>query len=178
LHIWEDHFYPEVIDPDTGEQLEQGEEGELVLTALTRETLPILRYRTGDLTSIRYDNCECGRTTVQMDNVTGRADDLLVIRGINFYPTELEDVVVGIDGVAPHYRVDVYREESLDSLELTLELEQNRSKAKEKEELRDELIERLSSVFSFTPDDITLVAPQTLERTEVGKAQYVYDQRE
>lgn len=176
LHIWEDHFYPEVIDPETGEQLEPGEEGELVLTPLTKEALPLLRYRTGDLTSLTYDECECGRTTVRMDNVTGRTDDLLVVRGINFYPSELEHAVLNIDGVAPHYRVDVYREDNLDTLELTVE--RTTEAERSEETLRDDIMERLTNILSFTPDELELVPPRTLERTEVGKAQYVYDHRE
>ncbi|KPN31060.1 long-chain-fatty-acid--CoA ligase [Halolamina pelagica] len=101
LHIWEDHFLPEVVDPRTGEPVDEGEEGELVLTTLTKEALPVLRYRTGDLTTLDYEECECGRTMVRMDNVTGRADDLLIVRGVNLYPSEIEHAVLDIDGVAP-----------------------------------------------------------------------------
>jgi len=101
LHIFEDHFYPEVVDPATGEPLPEGEEGELVLTTLTKEVLPVLRHRTGDLTTLNYEQCDCGRTMVRMDNVTGRADDLLIVRGVNLYPSEIEDVVLKFDGVEP-----------------------------------------------------------------------------
>ena len=122
LHVWEDHFYPEVVDPATGEPLDEGEEGELVLTSLTKEALPVIRYRTGDLTTLDYETCECRRTAVRMDGVTGRADDLLIVRGVNCYPSEIESVVLEFDEVAPHYRIDLDRENNLDRLELTVEL--------------------------------------------------------
>ncbi|MFD1562681.1 phenylacetate--CoA ligase PaaK [Haloarchaeobius amylolyticus] len=176
LHIWEDHFYPEVVDPQTGEPVEEGEEGELVLTTLTKEALPVLRYRTGDLTTLNYDECECGRTMVRMDNVTGRADDLLIVRGVNLYPSEIEHVVLEIDGVAPHYRIDLHKEGTLDVMELTIE------KAEEfdgdDEELRDQIMTRLENVLQFTPDELELVDHGGVARTEVGKVQRVYDHRE
>ncbi|WP_440770287.1 phenylacetate--CoA ligase PaaK [Natronorubrum sp. DTA28] len=175
LHIWEDHFYPEVIDPQTGEVLPEGEEGELVLTTLTKEALPALRYRTGDLTTLTYDECECGRTMVRMDNVTGRADDLLIVRGVNLYPSEIEDVVLEFDAVAPYYRIDLDRENNLDTLELTIELEPEFDG--DVEDLRDRILTRLSNVLSFTPDELEIVDPDSIERTEVGKVKRVYDHR-
>ncbi|ELY40387.1 phenylacetate--CoA ligase PaaK [Natronorubrum tibetense] len=175
LHIWEDHFYPEVVDPQTGEPLPEGEEGELVLTTLTKEALPALRYRTGDLTTLTYDECECGRTMVRMDNVTGRADDLLIVRGVNFYPSEIEDVVLEFDAVAPYYRIDLDRENNLDTLELTIELEPEFDG--DVEDLRDRILTRLSNVLSFTPDELDIVDPDSIERTEVGKVKRVYDHR-
>ncbi|SDQ22440.1 phenylacetate--CoA ligase PaaK [Natronobacterium texcoconense] len=175
LHIWEDHFYPEVIDPQTGDPLPEGEEGELVLTTLTKEALPALRYRTGDLTTLTYEECECGRTMVRMDNVTGRADDLLIVRGVNLYPSEIEDVVLEFDRVAPHYRIDLYREGELDRLELTLELADNFDG--DRAELRDRVLTRLENVLSFTPDELDLVEQGSIERTEVGKVKRVYDHR-
>ncbi|WP_340100044.1 phenylacetate--CoA ligase PaaK [Salinibaculum salinum] len=176
LHIWEDHFYPEVINPQTGEPVEEGEEGELVLTTLTKEALPVLRYRTGDLTTLNYDECECGRTMVRMDNVTGRADDLLIVRGVNLYPSEIEHVVLDIDGVAPHYRIDLYKEGSLDVMELTVEKDLDFEG--DEEELQSIIMKRLSNVLQFTPDELDLVEPGGIERTEVGKVQRVYDHRE
>ncbi|MEF8784973.1 MAG: phenylacetate--CoA ligase PaaK [Haloarculaceae archaeon] len=176
LHIWEDHFYPEIIDPQTGEPVEEGEEGELVLTSLTKEALPVLRYRTGDLTTLNYDECECGRTMVRMDNVTGRADDLLIVRGVNLYPSEIEHIVLDIDGVAPHYRIDLYKEGSLDVMELTIERDEGIDRGDS--ELKDEILTRLQNVLSFTPDELELVEPGGIERTEVGKVQRVYDHRE
>ncbi|SEP30027.1 phenylacetate-CoA ligase [Halogranum amylolyticum] len=175
LHIWEDHFYPEVIDPETGEPVEEGEEGELVITSLTKQGLPVLRYRTGDLTRLNYDTCECGRTMVRMDNITGRADDLLIVRGVNMYPSEIEDVVLEFDEVAPHYRIDLYRRNNLDVLELTIE--QDHDFEGDTEEVCKRIERRLSNVLSFTPDKIDLVPTGDIERSEVGKVQRVFDHR-
>ncbi|GGL65259.1 phenylacetate--CoA ligase PaaK [Halocalculus aciditolerans] len=176
LHIWEDHFYPEVVDPKTGDPLPEGEEGELVLTSLTKEALPVLRYRTGDLTTLTYEECECGRTMVRMDNVTGRADDLLIVRGVNLYPSEIEDVVLEFDEVAPFYRIDLYRENNLDRLELQVERE--RDVSVDDDDLRARIERRLSNVLSFTPDHIEITAPGGIERTETGKVKRVYDHRD
>jgi phenylacetate-CoA ligase len=175
LHIFEDHFYPEVVDPATGEPLPEGEEGELVLTTLTKEALPVLRYRTGDLTTLSYDECDCGRTMVRMDNVTGRADDLLIVRGVNLYPSEIEDVVLMFDGVEPQYRIDLYEEDSLDRIEITVELAEGFDG--DVDRLRTDIEDRLSNVLAFTPDGLDLVEYGTIERTEVGKVKRVYDHR-
>ncbi|MXV62725.1 AMP-binding protein [Natronorubrum sp. JWXQ-INN-674] len=175
MHIWEDHFYPEVIDPQTGEPLPEGEEGELVLTSLSKEALPVLRYRTGDLTTLTSDECACGRTMVRMDSVTGRADDLLIVRGVNLYPSQIEDVVLEFDAVAPYYRIDLYREDTLDRLELTVELVDDFDG--DVDRLRDELLERLQNALSFRPDELELAEYGTIERTEVGKVKRVYDHR-
>jgi phenylacetate-CoA ligase len=176
LHIWEDHYYPEVVDPQTGEPVEEGEEGELVLTTLTKEALPVLRYRTGDLTTLNYDECACGRTMVRMDNVTGRADDLLVVRGVNLYPSEIEHTIIDIEGVAPFYRIDLERDGNLDVMELTVERAEDVERSDEA--LREDILTRLENVLSFTPDELRLVDPGGIERTEVGKVQRVYDHRE
>jgi phenylacetate-CoA ligase len=176
LHIWEDHYYPEVVDPRTGEPVEEGEEGELVLTTLTKEALPVLRYRTGDLTTLNYEKCECGRTMVRMDNITGRADDLLVVRGVNLYPSEIEHTVVDIEGVAPHYRIELYRDGNLDVLELTIERDEEVERSDQA--LREDILQRLQNVLSFKPDELNLVEPGGIGRTEVGKVQRVYDHRE
>ncbi|WP_049891427.1 phenylacetate--CoA ligase PaaK [Natronococcus amylolyticus] len=175
LHIWEDRFFPEVIDPETGEPLPVGEEGELVLTTLSKEALPVLRYRTGDLTSLTYETCECGRTMVRMDNVTGRADDLVIVRGVNFYPSEIEDVVLEFDEVAPYYRIDLDRVDNLDTLEVTIEREPEFDGSVD--DLRDRVMTRLQNVLSFTPDTLTIAEPGGIERTKVGKVKRVYDHR-
>ncbi len=175
LHIWEDRFYPEVVDPDTGEPLPEGEEGELVLTTLSKEALPVLRYRTGDLTTLNYDECACGRTMVRMDNITGRADDLIIVRGVNLYPSEVEDVVLEFDEIAPYYRIDLDREENLDTIEVTVEVEDEFDG--DREELHDRILTRLENVLSFTPDQLTLAEYGTIERTEVGKVKRVFDNR-
>jgi phenylacetate-CoA ligase len=175
LHIWEDLFYPEVVDPRTGDPVEEGEEGELVLTTLAKEALPVLRYRTGDLTTLDYDTCECGRTAVRMDNVTGRADDLLIVRGVNFYPSEIEDVVLEFEQVAPHYRIDLDREGNLDTVELTVELVEDF--AGDVDDLEARIGTRLKNVLGFTPDEFHLVPYGDIARQETGKVQRVYDHR-
>jgi phenylacetate-CoA ligase len=175
LHIWEDLFYPEVIDPRTGDPVDEGEEGELVLTTLAKDALPVLRYRTGDLTTLDYDTCDCGRTAVRMDNVTGRADDLLIVRGANFYPSEVEDVVLEFDQIAPHYRIDLYRDGNLDTVELTVELVEGFDG--DADALRDRVRTRLNNVLSFKPDQLDLVPYGDIARQETGKVQRVYDHR-
>jgi phenylacetate-CoA ligase len=175
LHIWEDRFYPEVVDPSTGDPVGEGEEGELVLTTLSKDALPVLRYRTGDLTTLNYDTCDCGRTAVRMDNITGRSDDLIIVRGVNFYPSEVESVVLEFDEVAPHYRIDLRREDNLDRLEITVELAEDFEGSPS--ELRTRIKDRLSNVLSFTPDELDLVDYGGIARTEVGKVQRVYDHR-
>ncbi len=175
LHVWEDHFYPEVVDPDTGEVLPEGEEGELVLTTLTKEALPVLRYRTGDITSLNYDTCGCGRTAVRMDNVTGRTDDLLIVRGVNVYPSQIEEVLVDYDEIAPHYRIDLRREGQLDAMEITVEHHEDFDG--DREELEDELLTAIEGTLDVTPDEFTVVGPEVIERSEVGKVQRVFDHR-
>ena len=175
LHVWEDRFLPEVIDPATGEPVEDGEEGELVLTTLSKEALPVLRYRTGDLTTLYYDECECGRTMVRMDNVTGRTDDLIIVRGVNLYPSEIEHVILDIDGVAPYYRIDLHERDNLDVMELTVEVDE--AFDGDRQQLHGTIQKRLENVLAFTPDDLELVDPGSIARTEVGKVQRVYDHR-
>ncbi|AGB36954.1 phenylacetate--CoA ligase PaaK [Natronococcus occultus] len=175
MHVWEDHFYPEVIDPKTGETLPEGAEGELVLTSLSKEALPVLRYRTGDLTSLTTDECGCGRTTARMDSVTGRADDQFVVRGVSLYPSQIEDVVLEFDAVAPYYRIDLSREDELDRMALTVELTTGFDG--DRESLREAVLDRLTNVLSIRPDVLELVEHDTIERTEVGKVKRVYDHR-
>jgi len=120
-HVQEDHFLPEIIDADSGEPLPPGQEGELVFTSLTKEALPMLRYRTQDISSVDYDPCVCGRTTVRMSRIKGRRDDMLIIRGVNLYPSEVERILLGIPGVAPHYQLVVERPHTLDEISLLCE---------------------------------------------------------
>ncbi|WP_323677180.1 phenylacetate--CoA ligase PaaK [Halorubellus sp. PRR65] len=176
LHLWEDHFYPEVVDPETGEVLPEGEEGELVVTSLTKQAFPMIRYRTGDMTRLNYDTCDCGRTMVRMDNVTGRADDLLIVRGVNVYPSQIEEVMVDIADVAPHYRIDLYREGNLDTLELTVEHAHDYDDSHEA--LEDDIEARLKEVLDVKPDEVEVVGPGVIDRTEVGKVKRVYDHRD
>lgn len=175
LHIWEDHFYPEIIDPQTGEPVEEGERGELVLTSLTKEALPVLRYRTGDMTSLTREVCDCGRVCARMDNVQGRADDLLIVRGINVYPSQIEEVILNFEEVAPHYRIDLYRENNLDTIEITAELVPEFDA--DIDELRDQIAAELKSVLAITPDKLELVPPGGIDRQETGKIQRVWDHR-
>ena len=175
LHVWEDHFYPEIIDPDTGETLPPGETGELVLTTLTKEAQPILRYRTGDITHLYEEECECGRTERRMGNITGRTDDLLIVRGVNVYASQIEETMLDIDEVAPHYRLDLRREDTLDTMEITVEPhEQSRTGP---DELRTAIDDRLNDQLDVSPDSIEVVDPGTIDRTEVGKVKRVFDHR-
>jgi phenylacetate-CoA ligase len=175
LHVWEDHFYPEVVDPETGEVLPEGEEGELVLTNLTAEALPAIRYRTGDITSLTTDRCECGRTAVRMDNVTGRVDDLLIVRGVNVYASGIEEAVVGVDDVSGHYRIDLHRESSLDTIHITAERHAEADRSNE--ELAERIAARLEATLEISPDEVTVVDPGGIERNETGKVKRVYDHR-
>lgn len=176
LHVWEDHFYPEVVDPQTGEPLPEGEEGELVITTLTKDALPVLRYRTGDMTSLTYEECDCGRTVVRMDNVTGRTDDLIIVRGVNVYPSQIEEVMVDIEDVAPHYRIDLYRRGNLDRMELTVEYHEDYAGTHEELELR--IRKKLEETLEVKPDEIEVVGPGVVDRTEVGKVKRVFDHRD
>ncbi|NHN58873.1 MULTISPECIES: phenylacetate--CoA ligase PaaK [Halorussus] len=176
LHVWEDHFLPEVVDPRTGEPLPEGEEGELVLTTLTKEALPVLRYRTGDMTALTYEECECGRTVARMGNVTGRTDDLIIVRGINVYPSQIEEVMVDIADVAPHYRIDLYRRGNLDTMELTVEYHEDYEGGHD--ELKRRIREELEETLEVKPDEIEVVGPGVIDRTEVGKVKRVYDHRD
>ena len=122
MHINEDHFYPEIINPDTEEVLERGSQGELVITTLTKEGIPMLRYRTKDITKINYEPCKCGRTFARMDKIKGRSDDMLKIRGVNVFPSQIESVLMGFDKIAPHYQLVVTRANFSDALEVKVEL--------------------------------------------------------
>lgn len=176
LHVWEDHFYPEIVDPETGAVLPEGEEGELVLTTLTKEALPVLRYRTGDITSLTREPCECGRTHARMDNITGRTDDLLIVRGVNVYASQIEETMLALAEVAPQYRIDLTRENTLDRMEITVEPHEGYDGTATALETR--IRKRLEDVLSVKPDDVTVVDPGSVERTEVGKVQRVFDHRE
>ncbi len=177
LHISEDHFIVEVIDPETGETLDYGEEGELVFTTLTKEAFPILRYRTKDISILREDPCACGRTTARMKKVTGRTDDMLIIRGVNVFPSQIESVLMEIKGVAPHYQIIVDRKGFLDNLEVLVELEEEMftGSFRDLEAMEKNIQRQLSTVLSIDVD-IKLVEPKTIERSE-GKSKRVIDKR-
>jgi phenylacetate-CoA ligase len=178
LHVNEDHLLVEVIDPDTEEVLDYGEQGELVITTLTKEAFPVLRYRTHDLTVLDPSRCDCGRTLVRMRKVRQRTDDMLIIRGVNVFPSQIEDVLFRIDGVRPHYLIVVERKKNLDDLEVRLEVEEAifSDSMAAMLELRQAIADKLQSVLGLRAR-ITLVEPGTIERT-TGKAQRVLDLRE
>lgn len=177
MHIAEDHFIAEIIDPDTGVKLPPNTKGELVLTPLTREGFSVLRYRTRDITSLDYTPCPCGRTHVRMEKVTGRTDDMLIIRGVNVYPSQIESVLMDIEGVGPHYLLVVSRRGRLDELEVQVELSRDSFTGtyKQLEDLRRRVEEALRTTLNLTPR-VKLVEYQSLERT-AGKAKRVIDNR-
>ncbi|MCG2829345.1 phenylacetate--CoA ligase [Methanothermobacter sp. K4] len=177
LHIFEDHFYPEIIDPKTKEKLPYGRKGELVLTTLTREGMPILRFRTKDITALRNDKCGCGRTLVRMDRITGRSDDMLKIRGVIVFPSQIERALLKIKGLEPHYQIVVTRPEFLDELEVQVEAspELFSDEVKHVEEARRMIEKHIHSEIGLRVN-VTLVEPGSLPRSE-GKAIRVIDKR-
>ncbi|SFI84906.1 phenylacetate--CoA ligase family protein [Thermoflavimicrobium dichotomicum] len=184
LHIAEDHFLVEVIDPDTLEPVPEGVLGELVFTTLTKEAMPVIRYRTGDLASIHRDPCRCGRTHARMSRVKGRMDDMLIIRGVNMFPSEVEACLLSQPELAPHYQLVVEKEGALDRLIVEVEMAQEFASAVEgdlqggdekRETLRGELLEKLQSTLNLKCE-LQLLPPQTLPRSQ-GKAVRIVDRR-
>jgi phenylacetate-CoA ligase len=185
-HVNEDHFLPEVVDPDTGEPLPDGEEGVLVFTTLTKEALPLVRYWTGDVTSLDSEPCLCGRTLTRMDRIKGRADDMLIIRGVNVYPTQVEAVLLELPELTPNYRIVVRRERTLDEADVEIEvseafLREAGSESLEEEHdhvraLRGLAEQRLRDSIGCTLA-VLLKAPGTVPRSEGGKLQRVVDSR-
>lgn len=177
LHIEEDHFIPEIIDPVTGEVLEDGMKGELVFTTLTKQGLPVIRYRTRDITSLNYEKCSCGRTNARMNKVMGRSDDMLIIRGVNVFPTQVESILVKITEVEPHYLLVVDRHNNLDTLEIWVEMSDQlfSDEVKKVEQVRNKIKEEVQSLLGLTAR-IKLVEPKTIARSE-GKAKRVLDRR-
>ena len=179
LHINEDHFYPEIIDPETGERLEDGQKGELVFTTLTREGTPLIRYRTRDITYLMGQTCRCGRTTTRMHRLLGRTDDMLVIRGVNVFPSQIEHVLMRIEETQPHYQIIVDRGEThLDEVEILVEVEGAFFSDETKRlEIIREKIEREIRLELGIGARIRLVESKTIERS-VGKAKRVIDRRQ
>ncbi|HNY51932.1 MAG TPA: phenylacetate--CoA ligase [Bacteroidales bacterium] len=177
LHISEDHFYPEIIDPETLEVLPEGSMGELVFTTLTKEGLPLIRYRTRDLTRLNYGRCKCGRSMVRMDKCIGRSDDMLIIRGVNLFPSQIESVLLEMSGIKPHYQLIVDRVNNLDTLELKVEVDEDffLDKISQLETLRMKLQDNLQSSLGLGIK-VTLVEPKILGRSE-GKSNRVIDKR-
>ncbi|MCP9611899.1 phenylacetate--CoA ligase family protein [Coprobacter tertius] len=176
-HISEDHFYPEIIDPDTFDPVAPGQQGELVFTTITKEGLPLLRYRTKDLCSLIYDKCECGRTTVRMTRIKGRSDDMLIIRGVNVFPSQVESVILELEEFEPHYMLVVDRKNNLDTLEVQVEVRENyySDEISQMMELKKKIGHRLQSVLGLAAT-IKLVEPRSLARSE-GKSKRVIDNR-
>jgi phenylacetate-CoA ligase len=177
MHVLEDHFLPEIIDPDTFEPLPSGEVGELVFTTLTKVAFPIIRYRTKDLSRLYYDQCRCGRTLVRMEKITGRTDDMLIIRGVNVFPSQVEHVLMGIEGVEPHYQIEVNREGSLDTMHVLVEVSDSvfHDEVKVLEGLTRKIQAEIKDLLGVTCG-VKLVEPRTIKRSE-GKAQRVIDNR-
>jgi phenylacetate-CoA ligase len=178
LHINEDHFFPEIIDPDTLQVLPPGRTGELVFTTLTKEGLPLIRYRTRDLTRLTYEKCRCGRTMVRMAKCLGRSDDMLIIRGVNLFPSQVESVLLEMSGIKPHYILIVDRVNNLDTLELKVEVDEAffQDKISQLEALRQKLQNNLENALGLSIK-VMLVEPKIIERSE-GKAKHVIDKRE
>ncbi len=177
MHINEDHFIPELIDPNTLEPVAEGEFGELVFTTVTKEGLPLLRYRTRDLTRLHYETCDCGRTLVRMEKCKGRTDDMLIIRGVNLFPSQIESVLLELDETSPHYLLEVDRVNNLDSLQLLVEVEENffTDKIRQLEEVRKKIRDSIENTIGLRVE-VKLVEPKTIERSE-GKAKRVIDKR-
>jgi phenylacetate-CoA ligase len=177
LHVFEDYFIPEIINPETGEVLPAGERGELVFTTLTKEAFPVIRYRTKDISRLITEQCSCGRTFHRMQRITGRTDDMLIIRGVNVFPSQIEHVLMSIEGVEPHYQIIVDREGALDVMEVQVEVSEHifSDEVKILEGL-GKRIEREIKDLLGTTCKIKLVEPKTIQRSE-GKAKRVIDNR-
>jgi phenylacetate-CoA ligase len=177
LHVFEDHFIPEIIDPETGRTLPPGEPGELVFTTLTKEAFPVLRYRTRDISRLIPTPCVCGRTLVRMERISGRTDDMLIIRGVNVFPSQIESVLMEIEGVEPHYQLIVSREGPLDVLEVQVEINESvfSDAIKGLEKLAKRVETDIKDLLGVSCK-VKLVEPKTIQRSE-GKATRVIDKR-
>jgi phenylacetate-CoA ligase len=177
LHIFEDYFYPEIIDPNTGQQLPVGEKGELVITTITKEGTPVLRYRTRDITYMLAGPCSCGRTSRRMHRLLGRTDDMLIIRGVNVFPSQIEQVLFEIEGVEPHYQLVIERHGQLDDLEVQVEMNESlfSDEIKNLEKVERRIAHKLHSTLNINAS-VKLVEPKSIPRSE-GKAKRIIDNR-
>jgi len=177
LHISEDHFFPEIVDPDTKHPLSDGTEGELVFTTLTKEGIPLLRYNTRDLSTLNREKCSCGRTTVRMKKIAGRSDDMLIIRGVNLFPSQIEHVLLEMGETSAHYLLYVDRDNNLDTLELQVEMDEGNlmETIRDLQMLSQKIQHALNSAIGLSVK-VTLVEPKTIARSE-GKAVRVVDNR-
>lgn len=178
LHLYEDHFFPEIIDPNTQKQLPENTSGELVLTTLTRVGMPLIRFRTKDITKIHHERCGCGRTLVKMDKITGRTDDMLKIKGVSVFPSQIEKALLSIEGVEPHYQIILTRPNMLDQIEIKVEASPEIffDNVKELIGIRDKLAQAIHDEIGLRVN-VTLVEPKTIDRIETGKAKRVIDKR-
>lgn len=177
LHIWEDHFIPEIIDPVSGQRLPEGERGELVVTTITKQGIPLIRYRTRDITSLTYEPCICGRTHARIARMSGRSDDMLIIRGVNVFPSQIEAILVGIEGIEPHYMLIVDRQGTLDTLTVQVEVSEQlfSDEIKVLQALARRVEKEIKDMLGVTCT-AKLVEPKTIQRSE-GKAKRVTDNR-
>lgn len=177
MHISEDHFIVETIDPETGEQLPFGEKGELVFTTITKEAIPLIRYRTRDISRIMKEPCKCGRTFVRMEKVTGRSDDMLIIRGVNVFPSQIESILIDTQGIMPHYQLVVDRVDNMDTLEVKVEVSEDifSDEVKELQALEKGLQKDIKDIIGVSCK-VRLVEPKSIARSE-GKAVRVIDNR-
>ena len=177
LHIFEDHFYPEIIDPQTCEVLPDGQEGELVLTTLSKRAMPMLRYRTRDITSLETAKCPCGRTLRRIRRIGRRSDDMFIIRGVNVFPSQVEAALLAVEGTLPHYQIILTREKGLDNMEVQVEVTADvfSDQIRAMESLRAKIIHAMTNILGINVA-VSLVAPHTIGRSE-GKAKRVIDKR-
>lgn len=177
LHVFEDHFIAEIIDPETGEVLPYGEVGELVFTSITKEAFPIIRYRTRDITSLNPEPCICGRTHVRMNKVSGRTDDMLIIRGVNVFPSQIESVLMKTNEIAPHYQLIVDREGNLDNLTVMVEIDETHfaDEVRQLQKLGEKISHNIKEYLGVSAK-VKLVEPKSIARSE-GKAVRVIDNR-
>jgi phenylacetate-CoA ligase len=177
LHIFEDHFIPEIIDPASGETLPYGERGELVFTSITKEAFPVIRYRTRDISTLNAEPCICGRTLVRMEKVSGRTDDMLIIRGVNVFPSQIESVLMEMEGVSPHYQLVVDREGNLDTLTVRVEVDEHvfSDEVKQLQDLERRISKNIKEYLGVSAK-VKLVEPKAIARSE-GKAIRVIDNR-
>ena len=177
LHVFEDHFYPEIIDPETGASLPDGEEGELVLTTLSKKAMPMIRYRTRDITRIINEPCTCGRTLRRIQRIGRRSDDMIIIRGVNVFPSQIEAALLKVEGALPHYQIILTRERGLDQMAVEVEVtpEVFNDKVSALEQVRARLALAIEQICGIRVD-LRLVEPRTIERSE-GKAKRVIDRR-
>ncbi|AKJ63811.1 phenylacetate--CoA ligase family protein [Kiritimatiella glycovorans] len=177
LHIFEDHFLVEIVDPETGEPMPDGEEGELVLTTLSKQAMPVIRYRTHDITRIIAEPCPCGRTLRRIERIARRSDDMIIVRGVNVFPSQIEAALLKVEETLPHYRIVLTREEGLDRMQVQVEVTESvfSDRVREMEELRQRLAHAVEETVGLRVD-LRLAEPHTLERS-AGKARRVDDRR-